>query len=137
MKYSQLIGIIAALGLIGSCYLPWTELVFQHIEINGFYAKVKDDFAFGHQWIPHTFFASLAIIFFAIPATGAKRANILIAFINLAWAIKNFIIFSLCKQMLQGECPQIRIGLILLVVLSVIILVMAFLPNMDIKYNDD
>jgi len=137
MKYSQLIGMIAALGLVGVCFLPWTELVAHHIEYNGFHAQMNDNLTVGNQWIPHSFFAFLCCLFFILNSVGAKRANILVAFINLGWAIKNFILFSLCRQTEQGECPQIRSGLILLLVLSVIIQVMTFLPNMNINYDDE
>ena len=137
MKYSQLIGILSAAALIGSCFLPWTELPLQQIVYNGLYAKANDYLTTGHQWMPHSFLALVAIVFFAVKNKTAKQANILVAFINLAWAIKNFILFSLCRPGQQIECPQLRIGLVLVVLLSVIIQVMSFLPQGGIGLEDE
>ena len=134
MKHSQLIGILAALSLIGSCFLPWIELSSQHAMFNGFYGKVNDQLTFGRQWIPHSFFALISIVCFSIQKIGAKRTNIFIACVNLGWAFKNYILFSMCRQ---GECPQVKIGLMLIVFFSLTIQVMTFLPKIKIKTNDE
>lgn len=132
MKYSQAIGILAALALIGSCFLPWIEVASLHQTLNGLHGEVNANLTFGHQWIPHSFFAVLSIICFWISTIGAKRTNIFIGCINLGWAFKNYILFSMCRQ---GECPEVKIGLILMVIFSIIIQVMTFLPNIKVKQS--
>jgi hypothetical protein len=128
MKYSQTIGIFVALGLIGSCFLPWIEVSSLHHTFDGLHGEVNTNLTFGHQWIPHSFFAIISIICFLIPKIGAKRTNIFIACVNLGWAFKNYILFTMCRP----ECPQVKIGLILLMTFSLLIQIMTFLPTIDI-----
>ena len=134
MKYSQTIGIIAAFALIGSCFLPWVEVISLHQTFNGLNGEVNPNLTFGHQWIPHSFFAITSVICFLIPTIGAKRTNIFIGCINLGWAFKNYILFSMCRQ---GECPEVKTGLILVIVFSLIIQVMTFLPDIKVKQGGE
>jgi len=122
---------IAAAGLIGACFLPWTEYVFQHVEYSGFRGKENEGIlTVGSQWIPHTLFAMVSLLLFAAGKEDGKNANILVAMLNLVWAIKNFILFTICSRPgMFGECPQAKPGLILVVVFSVIIQVMTFLSQ--------
>ncbi len=130
MKYSQFTGIVAALALIAICFLPWIEVPSLHKEFNGLNGYVNPDLNFGRQYIPHCFFGVIMIAFFSITRIWAKRTNIFIAFINLGWAIKNYLIFSMCRS---GDCPSVKPALYLLIILSVIIQVMTFLPKMEMK----
>ena len=101
---------------------------------NGYHAKVNEALTFGDQWISHSFFAILSILLFAIPVLMAKRINIFVACVNLGWALKNYIIFSMCRQ---GICPEVKIGLILVIVFSITIMVMSLLPDIAIKPEQD
>ena len=49
MKYSQHIGIIAALLLIASCFLPWIEIAALHKTLNGLNGYVNNNITFGTQ----------------------------------------------------------------------------------------
>ena len=129
MKYSQTIGIAAAIALIGICFLPWIYLPNLHITLSGLNGKVNENGTFGTQWKPHTLYALIMIFFFSTPKVWAKRTNLFIGFLNLGWAIKNFIIFTMCRP----ECPEIKPALYLLVALAVIMQLCAFLPKMKIK----
>lgn len=81
------------------------------------------------QILAQGFFSILLIAFFAFPKVWAKRTNIFLGFINMAWAIKNFILFSLCRA---GECPEVKPGLYITVILAVIVLVMTLLPRLKL-----
>jgi hypothetical protein len=131
MKNSQTFGVIACLALIISCFLPWIfveELNTSFSGINGWYKK---EFSFGIQIKPHSFFCILSIILFCVNKIWCKRANMFVAFINLCWAIKNYIIFSMCRP----SCPQVKIGLYLLVFFAFAIQIMAFLPTTKVNEN--
>jgi hypothetical protein len=130
MKYSQLIGIIAAIALIIICFLPWVHIPNLNITLSGLSGKVNEELTFGKQVKPHTFFCILMMIFFVINKVWAKRINVFIAFINISWAIKNYIIFSICRQ---GICPEKQVSLYLLVFLSVVLLICTFLPKIQVK----
>ncbi len=133
MKYSQQIGIIASALVIAICFLPWVEVPSLHLTLNGIHGKVNDGLTFGTQIKAHSFFCIIMIALFLIPKLWAKRTNIFFAVLHLGWAIKNYIIFSMCRQ---GECPEIKPALYLLVTLAVIIQFMTFLPNLEIKESE-
>jgi hypothetical protein len=130
MKYSQLIGIVAAIAIIGICYLPWVYVPGVNIMLSGTNGKVDNHLTFGRQIIPHTFLSIVVILFFLIPKVWAKRTNLFIGFIYLSWAIKNYIIFSMCRQ---GICPEKKVGLYLLLFFAVIVQVCTLLPKITIK----
>jgi len=130
MKYSQLIGIVAVLALIGVCFLPWVYVPNIEITLSGVNGKVNEHLSFGRQIIPHSFWGAIAIIFFLIPKVWAKRVNVFISFINFSWAIKNYIIFSMCRQII---CPEKQPALYLLVFFSLVIQVCTLLPKIKIK----
>ena len=129
MKYSQHIGIAAALGLIIICFLPWIYVPVLDLTLSGVKGTVNDQLTFGRQIVPHSIFCIVAIVFFAIPKVWSKRVNIFVAFMNLGWAIKNYILFSMCRQ---GVCPQIRPALYLLVFFALIIQLASLLPKLTI-----
>ncbi|MBS1642658.1 MAG: hypothetical protein JST94_01650 [Bacteroidetes bacterium] len=132
MKYSQTIGIIAVLALLVSCFFPWIEVISLHKTFSGIDGKVNDNLTFGKQIIGHTFFAIFLIAFFLVQKIWAKRANILFGLMNLGWAIKNYILFSMCRQ---GDCPKVLPALYLVVLLAFVIQVMVLIPKMAIKNN--
>jgi len=134
MKYSQTIGVIATLLLVVFCFFPWIYVPSLHLTLNGFYGKVNDELTFGRQGLTHCFFGVLMILFFSISRIWAKRTNIIIAFLNLGWAIKNYIIFSLCRS---GECPEVKPALYLVVFFALVIQVMTFLPAITIREDTE
>lgn len=130
MKYSQIIGILASIALIGICFMPWVTVESISTTLSGKYGYVNENLNFGSQYIPHTFFAIILIGCFSVNKIWAKRTNIFVAFINLGWAFKNYILFSLCRA---GVCPSIHPALYFLVAIAIIIQVMTFLPSLRVK----
>lgn len=126
MKYSQYIGIglILAFGLVA--YLPWIYIPSLQISVKGMDAGGT---LFGKPALFNLFCCALSLILFAVPRLWAKRANLFVTTMNLAWALKNVIILGICRQ---GECPERRPGLYLMFLLTVGILLMAFLPKIDV-----
>jgi uncharacterized membrane protein len=132
MKHSQLIGIIACIFLVAVCFLPWVYVPSINKTFSGAEGFVNESLTFGKQYKAHIFFCVLMIVCFAIKKIWAKRFNIFLGLLNLGWAIKNFIIFSMCRS---GECPQVKPALYIVVLLAVIIQVMVLLPKMELKEN--
>ena len=129
MKYSQSIGVVAALLLISVCFLPWIIIPNTNTIINGLNGFVNDKFTFGTQIKPHAFFAVIACILFYLKSLWAKRVNIFVCFLNISWAIKNFILLSMCRP----ECPTVQPGLYFLVFFAAVMLLMSFLPKIKIQ----
>ncbi|QEC69575.1 hypothetical protein FRZ67_20545 [Panacibacter ginsenosidivorans] len=130
MKHSQLIGIIAVFALIGICFMPWTFIASQNITVTGFSSEGT---SFGKPGYLNVVLSVVCLIFFIVPKIWAKRTNVFIAAINLAWAFRNYLLLSVC---LLGECPEKKTGLYLLLLAAGIIQVMALLPEMNIEERD-
>lgn len=127
MKHSQLIGIIAAIGTIIISFLPWCYIASAQLHITGMQAEGTD---FGKPALLNIFFVSISIIFFATKKIWAKRWNLLIAALNAAWSVRNFLLISTC---MYGDCPELKPAIYLLPAFGIIILVMSFLPKMNVK----
>ncbi len=130
MKYSNYLGAFASLALIICCFLPWVHIRSLDLTLNGFHGKISEQLDFGKQAYTHIFFASIMFIFFLLQKIWAKRVNILIGAFQFSWAIKNYIVFSMCRE---GECPEKMIGIFLLIFCSLLMMIMAVLPK--IKLN--
>lgn len=126
MKYSQLIGIIAALALIGCCFLPWTLIESKQLLITGVYSGDTD---FGKPGLMNIFLSVISVICFAVPKIWAKRTNFFIAAINLAWSIRNYLLLTTC---IAGDCPSKQPGLFLLLFFAIVIQVMSLLPKINL-----
>lgn len=130
MKYTQIIGIIASFALIGLCFMPWVYIPSLNIYLNGVNGKASVELNFGEQIITHGFFTAIMVLCFLVNQVWAKRTNVFIGAVNFALAIKNFIIFSMCRG---GECPEKQPALYGLVVLTGIMMLMGFFPKLDLK----
>ena len=127
MKYLKWTGVLAALLLIVTCFIPWA-----------YYADVKEHFTgfFSHDnnyGKPGKFFVSLGIIFLVltfIPKVWARRVNLFIAALLVAYAIKTYILFTSCYK---AYCPQKEAGIYLLLICTVIILIASVFPDMKIE----
>lgn len=124
MKHSQIYGCIAVLLLWGVCYLPWSYISEHNLIITGMSAPGT---SYGKPGLMHFVLGPVMILFFAIPKIWVKRANVFIAAINIAWAIRNYILLATCSM---GECPEKRYGLYLELLLCIGILIFTFLPDL-------
>jgi hypothetical protein len=90
---------------------------------------------FGRPGYFHFAMAVLFLLFAFIQSVWAKRANLLVAALNMGWAIRNFFIITACEG---GECPEKKIGLYLSLGCSIIILIASLFPDMELpaeKHN--
>ena len=131
MKYSRWIGILASIVLIIACFMPWTYHPDIQKTFNGFFSENNLYVKPGKVLI---FFSVIAITFFAIQKLWAKRWNLLICSLNVAFAIKSFILFSGCYK---GICPDKKMGLWLVLITATIMLLAASLPDMPVKKESE
>ena len=127
MKYSQSIGILLCLLLIYSTTQPLVFIESRNWTITGWDAAGS---SFGQAGKFLSFFAIIALLFFALPFIWAKRFNIVFATLLLAWSIRNFLVLSTCKM---GECPQKLWALYGCIIFSAGILLMTFLPKIKVS----
>lgn len=126
MKYSQWIGIAAAVVLVIACFLPWTFHPDLNKHFTGFFSENND---YGKPGKAFMLLAAVAIVFFLIPRVWAKRWNLLVGALVVAFAIKSFIVFSGCYR---GICPTKLVGLWLMLSSAILLLVMALLPDLKV-----
>lgn len=127
MKYSQSIGIAAALLLIAACYMPWAYYPDLQKEFTGFFSEQN---AYGRPGKLLVGLSIVAIALFLIPRVWAKRANIFLGAVILAFSVKSYILFTACYK---GTCPDRRFGIFLVVITPIMMIAAAILPNMKVK----
>lgn len=123
MKYSNIIGALASVATIAFCFAPWVFIPLIKTTISGFYTVGT---SFGQPGLMHTVICTLAIACFLIPRVWAKRVNLFLSAFNLAWAFKNYILFTQCHM---GECPEKEWGMYAVIVSSIIMMVASLLPK--------
>ena len=124
MKYSNYLGILFSLGVIIACFLPWVYVQSLDLTISGWHTEGTN---FGKPGIIHTVLSSIVILLFLTPRIWAKRVNVFIAPVNLAWTLRNYLLVTQCEL---GECPEKRLGIYLLIGCSVVAFVLSFFPEM-------
>ena len=129
MRYMKWIGLFAVILLIVSCFLPWVIISSRNIVVSGVESTGTN---FGKPGYTHFVMSFFFIIFHFIPRLWAKRSNLLVVALNIAWAIRNYFIISMCRE---GECPEKQIGLWLVLLASFLVLIAALFP--DIKLNEE
>jgi hypothetical protein len=127
MRWMKWVGLLSALLLIFSCFFPWVIIISKGITIRGVDSAGTN---FGKPGYFHLFLSFAFIVFNFIERIWAKRINIFIVAINLAWAIRNYIIISACQG---GECPEKRLALYTVVFGSIAMLVTALFPDIDVQ----
>ncbi len=128
MKYAQWIGIAAAGLLVLACFLPWTYHPDLQKNFTGFFSEEN---VYGKPGKVFLVLAVIASIFFYVPRVWAKRWNLLITALTIAYAIKSFILFSGCYG---GICPEKKMGIWMMLFSSLTMLVMAVIP--DVKLSE-
>lgn len=127
MKHSQTIGIISCLLLFYCTTQPLVIIDSQNWVITGWKTAAT---GFGQPGKFILYVGTVSMVFFALPYIWAKRFNLVFAALLLSWSFRNYLILSTCHM---GECPQKQWALYACIVLSAVILVMTFLPKMDVS----
>jgi hypothetical protein len=130
LKYSQAFGIAAAIVLVVSCFMSWTWYPDIQKYFTGFFSENN---AYGKPGKVFIFFAVVATVFYLIPRLWAKRWNLFVNALLLAYAIKTFILFSGCYS---GNCPVKQFGLWLMLVAASAMMAMAVLPDLKLTKKD-
>ena len=127
MRYMKWIGLFAVILLIVSCFLPWVVIPSKSIIVSGVGSTGTN---FGKPGYTHFVLSFFFIVFHFVPRLWAKRCNLLVVALNIAWAIRNFFIITMCRE---GECPEKQIGLWLVLLASALVLIAALFPDIKLK----
>jgi len=124
------IGLLAAIGLITACFFPWVFIESKNITVTGVESTGT---SFGKPGYFHFFMAGFFIVCSLIPRVWAKRLNLLVVALNIAWAGRNYFLISACAA---GECPEKKMALYAVVICSFAMLVSALFPTMKLAKED-
>jgi len=123
-KVLKWIGILAVLLQIAAAFLPWVYIESKELTLTGLDTTGTN---YGKPSYLHIIFAAFFLVFTLIPRLWAKRVNLLVVALNLAWALRNFFMVSSCQG---GECPVKKAGLFLSLTASILMLLSALFPDM-------
>ena len=126
MRWMKWVGAGAGVLLIIACFMTWIVVPGRNIIVSGVDATGT---SFGKPGYFHMLFSFFFLLFSFISRIWAKRTNLLVTALNLAWAMRNYFIISACRG---GECPEKHMALYLVVVSSIVMLVAALFPDIKI-----
>src|SRR5215210_3892114 len=95
MKYSNYVGVVVAVALIISCFVPWVYIQSIQTTITGSNTGSTN---FGRPGAIHIILCVFAVILFLLHKVWAKRANLFVVTFNFAWAIRNFLLITHCEM---------------------------------------
>jgi hypothetical protein len=127
LRLMKWIGILAALALIIACFFPWVFVESKNITVTGIESAGTN---FGKPGYFHFFLAAMYLLFTFIPRVWAKRWNLLIVALNISWAARNYFLISACSG---GECPEKKAGLYIVLISSLLMLLAALFPKMEVS----
>ena len=126
MRYMKWVSLLAATVLVVSCFLPWIFIESANIKLTGVDTSGT---SFGKPGYFHFVLVAIYLAFSFTQRIWAKRMNLLVTALNVAWAFRNFLILAGCSG---GECPVRKIGIWLVLLSSLVMLVTALFPDMKI-----
>ena len=126
VRYMKWIGVLAGVLLVVSCCIPWVIIESQKIVVSGIDAAGTN---YGKPAYLHFILTAFFLAFTFIQKIWAKRVNLLVTAINLAWAARNYFVLTTCAA---GECPVSQIGLWLMMIASLLMLISSFFPDIEL-----
>lgn len=127
MRLTKWIGFAAAIVLAAACFTPWIFIESKNIVVSGVQAEGTN---FGKPGYFHFLMIAFFLVFNFTPKVWAKRSNLLVTALNLAWSVRNYFVISTCQM---GDCPVKKMAMYLLIPLSLLMLVAALFPDMKIN----
>lgn len=125
MRHMKWVGVTAAGLLIVSCFMVWVTIPSKSLTVTGVEAVGT---SFGRPGYLHLLLILFYIPFSLIPRIWAKRTNLAVTALNMAWAIRNYYFITACRS---GDCPEKHTGIYLVMLACFVMLVAALFP--DIK----
>jgi hypothetical protein len=129
VRYMKWTGVFAGVLLVISCFTPWVIIESQKIIVSGIDAAGTN---YGKPAYLHFVLTAFFLAFTFMQKIWAKRVNLLVTAINLAWAARNYFVLTTCAA---GECPVSQAGLWLMLIASFLMLLSSFFPDIELPQN--
>jgi len=127
VKFLYWIGILACVVLMVSCFLPWVYYADIGQHFTGFYSYQNE---YGKPGKLLVTMSAVTMSFMLIPKVWAKRANLFISALVVAYAVKTYILFSSCYN---NYCPQKLFSIYLMLCSTVVMLLASIFPKLSVK----
>ena len=131
MRWIKWSGVLAAIVLVIACCMVWVVIPSKNITVSGIDTTGTN---FGKPGYFHFIAVFFFLLFTFTPKIWAKRSNLLVVAINLAWAIRNYFVITLCRG---GDCPEKKMAIYLALGASVVMLVSALFPDIKLKSKNN
>lgn len=127
VRFLYYLGLAACIVLIVSCFLPWGYYADINQTFTGFYSYQNQYGRPGKFLLP---MGLLILLFMLLPKVWAKRANLFICALVVAYGVTNYIRFGSCYN---NYCPERLYGLYLMLASVIVMLLSAVFPDMKRK----
>jgi hypothetical protein len=118
------LGITACVVLIISCFMPWTFHADVNKEFTGFFSEQNK---YGKPGKFLILFSTVILVFMLLPKLWAKRANLFLGAMLVAYAVKSYILYTSCYM---AYCPEKKTGVFIMLFSSIFIFICTTIPNM-------
>ncbi|MEI8111080.1 MAG: hypothetical protein WCH59_08830 [Chitinophagia bacterium] len=129
MKYAHWIGTLGCSLVIAGIFMPWVYIPSVSLTVSGWHAEGTQ---FGKPGLVPLVFSTLMLVLFHIPKVWSRLLLLILATLQLAWMIRNYILLT---SSFIGEVPEKSVYLIAMVPLSILILLMGIFAKTPIKQN--
>lgn len=119
-------GITACIVLIIACFLPWTFHADLGKNFTGFFSEQNK---YGRPGRYIIFFTVIILILMLLPKLWAKRTNLFMGAVLIAYAVKTYILYTSCYN---AYCPDKKAGVFLMLFSSLIIFIATMFPHMKL-----
>ena len=133
-KMMYKIGIVAAVAIIGCCFLPWAHYNSINTTFTGFnVTKFATGNYYGRAGVPITILSVVILILMLLPQLWAKRTNLFMAALLFAYCVRTYIIFT--SALFEGEVEK-QVGIYMIVLLSFIMLLASLFPKGEFRNSE-
>jgi hypothetical protein len=119
-------GIGACIVLIIACFLPWTFHADVAKNFTGFFSEQNK---YGRPGRYMIIFTVIILVFMLLPKLWAKRANLFMGSVLIAYAAKTYILYTSCYM---AYCPEKKAGVFLMLFSSLTIFIATLFPAMKL-----
>ena len=125
-KNLHYLAIIATLGIITTCFIPWVHYNNINVTFNGYNVKkFATGVYYGRAGIIITIFAAISLLFTLMPSIVAKRVNMFLCALLVAYTLRTYVIFT--GSLFDGEVTKLA-GIYLIVFLSFVMVICSVFP---------
>lgn len=130
-KITYYTGILACIAMILSCFLPWVHINTINETFTGFrVTRFSTGNYYGRAGITITIMTSITLLLMIVPKIWAKRMNLFVAALLLAYTLRTYVIFT--NSLFPGEVDKL-IGIYMIVLLAFVILFATVFPKLNLK----